>query len=295
MIVQIPCFNQFLGPSIKTVDPRLATGREINITGWLLGTSRRGIDHGFAYLANTLKRDEGVGHSTYTFWNECIDDDPDILDGKYTIKRVGLLEGPAVLDEYRTFPSPCFAREVEFTLFAEHPWLWKDPEGLIVTQLTDITTDPWTRTFAWEYDYPDDQSLVSTMQVFIDNSANNIPTNPVFVTGAPMSWMGTGGEGCPPNRVQRPPMGIAVVARPGEIIMLDGSTRTAYKLNDALCPIGIAENVALMDGSQYLWPEIAACDTNAWCFGVWAQDATPDIVDVTMPLVTVNAVSRRDG
>lgn len=268
---------------------RRVRGREIRIEGWLLGTTRKGIDHGYAYLAKTLKRDCGPAGGTYSFFLGCQDDDPDpdIVDDQWTVKRVGLLEGPTVTDEYDTFPSPCFARRVEFVLYAEHPWFWREEEYLIATVEDDTGTTPDTRTWSATIDGPDDPSMVTTSIITIDNSMHNTHTLPIYITGAPSLWMGSSEQGCPPNRQQRPPVGIAVVVGPGEILQLDGSTRRAYNLNDNYCQISIARNVALMDGSCEYWPEVEPCES--WCVGVWSQD------EGKYPFVDIAQVSRADG
>lgn len=270
---------------------RRVRGREIRITGWLMGTSRRGLEWGYRWMAQTLKRDDGCLGGEYSFYNGCdTSGDPDVMTDDWTIKRVGLIEGPNVLSESQDFPSPCYLREIEFTFHAEHPWLWKQPTGVLANISTDTGCDPTTRVYSWSVDGPP-PGFVSTTQILIRNKTSCDSTYPIFITGAPSSWMGPTSAGCPPDRTQRPPMGMGLVLRAGENVLIDGSTRLILKANDAGCPIGLATNVGLMDGAQYLFPEIEPCES--WCFGVWMQDNLGD--DTGFPEVAISTIMRADG
>jgi len=270
---------------------RRVQGREIRITGWLLGTSRKGVEWGYRYLAQTLKRDNGCEKSEYSFYTGCdTSGDPDVMTEKWTIKRVGLMEGPSILDEVQTFPSPCLAQEIEFVLYAEHPWMWQDPEPVITSNEIDLDCTPTTSTVSWTVDGPA-PGFVSTTQILIENKTSCESTLPLYITGAPTSWMGASGQGCPPDRQQRPPVGVAVALLPGENILIDGSTRSAWKVNDAGCIVGLASNITLMSGSRKFYPEIKPCES--WCFGVWMMDSVGD--DTGFPDVTVSTITRADG
>lgn len=116
----------------SSLGPLRLSGRTITVTGWLRAGSCCGAEYGLRWLAEALIQSTACADCAIgeMFMLKCCPtvDCPDAMDYLRYLERVGLVDGPKVVDRMGTCCASCGYTnlKVQFTLVSESPYLFSE-------------------------------------------------------------------------------------------------------------------------------------------------------------------------